>query len=103
MIEKAKKCLLVETILLSGKKKSHHLAFRKMENKKLTFIDLFAGIGGIRLGFEEACRTLEFRSKCIFSSEIKPHAISVYKENFKDKKIHGDITKIDAKNIPDFD
>jgi DNA (cytosine-5)-methyltransferase 1 len=75
-----------------------------MKNKqKLTFIDLFAGLGGIRLGFEEACRTLGFRSKCIFSSEIKPHAISVYKENFKDKKIHGDITKIDAKNIPNFD
>lgn len=74
-----------------------------MESKKLTFIDLFAGIGGIRLGFEETCRTLGFRSKCVFSSEIKPHAISVYKKNFKDKKIHGDITKIDAKNIPDFD
>lgn len=75
----------------------------KSKNKFFTFIDLFAGIGGIRLGFEEACRVLGFRSKCIFSSEIKPHAISVYKENFKDKKIHGDITKIDAKNIPDFD
>ena len=67
-----------------------------MESKKITFIDLFAGIGGIRLGFEEACRTLGFRSKCIFSSEIKPHAISVYKKILiiKTKKFMGILLKL---------
>lgn len=75
-------------------------------NKKqtnFTFIDLFAGLGGMRIGFEEACKKLGLRSKCVFSSEIKSHAISVYKENFKDRQVYGDITQIDTKDIPDFD
>ncbi len=71
--------------------------------KNITFIDLFAGIGGIRLGFENACKEIGLSTNCVFSSEIKSHAISVYKENFKEEKVHGDITQIDAKSIPDFD
>jgi DNA (cytosine-5)-methyltransferase 1 len=73
------------------------------KQKEFTFIDLFAGIGGIRLGFEQACQDLGFNGKCIFTSEIKPHAIKVYKENFGDNNIHGDITQVNAKDIPDFD
>jgi DNA (cytosine-5)-methyltransferase 1 len=61
-----------------------------------TFIDLFAGIGGIRLGFEYA------GGKCIFSSEIDKFAQQTYKSNFKED-IFGDITKIDASSIPKFD
>lgn len=72
-------------------------------NKQITFIDLFAGIGGTRIGFEEACKNLGFKSKCVFTSEIKEHAIKAYRENFSTDKIHGDITQIDAKFIPDFD
>jgi DNA (cytosine-5)-methyltransferase 1 len=71
--------------------------------KNFKFIDLFAGMGGIRIGFEEACRDIGFGSQCVFSSEIKPHAISVYKENFQEKDVFGDITKIEASDIPDFD
>lgn len=70
---------------------------------KLKFIDLFAGIGGFRLGFEAACKHKKVQYECVFSSEIKKSAISVYKENFNDEKIHGDITKIDEKSIPKFD
>ena len=45
----------------------------------LRFIDLFAGIGGIRKGFELACKAKGLKSRCVFTSEIKPHAIEVLK------------------------
>lgn len=60
------------------------------------FIDLFAGIGGIRLGFESV------GGKCVFSSEWDEKACMTYKANFYDQPA-GDITKIKAKDIPDFD
>ena len=41
--------------------------------------------------------------ECVFTSEIKSHAISIYRENFGHDFIHGDITKINARKIPDFD
>lgn len=63
---------------------------------KFTFIDLFAGIGGIRLGFEAV------GGKCIFSSEFDEDACKTYEANFGEHPA-GDITKIDASNIPDFD
>jgi DNA (cytosine-5-)-methyltransferase len=63
---------------------------------KFTFIDLFAGIGGIRLGFEAV------GGKCVFSSEFDKDACTTYKANFGDYPF-GDITKIDADKIPDFD
>ena len=68
----------------------------------IRFIDLFAGMGGFRLGFEQAAQQLGIKAQCLFSSEIKPHAIKVYQENFNDY-VHGDITKIQATDIPDFD
>ena len=68
----------------------------------IKFIDLFAGIGGIRLGFEQACKKAKIKSEWVFTSEIKPHAIEVLKQNHNEK-IDGDITQIEAKNIPDFD
>jgi DNA (cytosine-5)-methyltransferase 1 len=71
--------------------------------RQLRFIDLFAGLGGIRLGFEQACSESNFKAKCVFSSEIKPYAIEAYKSNFKEENVDGDITKIDATTIPDFD
>ena len=59
------------------------------------FIDLFAGIGGMRLGFEGAgCR-------CVFSSEWDQFSQKTYEANFGEKPA-GDITKIGAKEIPDF-
>lgn len=60
------------------------------------FIDLFAGIGGIRLGFESV------GGYCVFSSEFDEDACTTYQANFGEHPF-GDITKIDAKDIPDFD
>lgn len=67
------------------------------------FIDLFAGLGGIRIGFTQGFSELGIKTKCVFSSEIKKHAIKAYKNYFGDENISGDITKISTKNIPDFD
>ena len=69
----------------------------------LKFIDLFAGIGGIRKGFEIACEKKNITTKCVFTSEIKPYAIDVLRQNHPNEEIHGDITKIKASDIPDFD
>lgn len=64
-------------------------------------IDLFAGIGGIRLGFEQAFKN---EIETVFVSEIDNNAQKTYKENFEDDfKISGDITKIDENDIPNFD
>lgn len=59
------------------------------------FIDLFAGIGGIRLAFEPY-------GQCVFSSEWDSKAKETYEINFGEKP-HGDITQIDAIEIPDHD
>lgn len=74
-----------------------------MKEITVKYIDLFAGIGGIRLGLENACQRLNINFDCVFTSEIKPSAISVYQDNFETEKIAGDITKISADNIPNFD
>ena len=58
-----------------------------------TFIDLFAGIGGMRLAFESA------GCKCIFSSEWNKFSQQTYKENFGETP-NGDITKVDVDIIP---
>ena len=60
------------------------------------FIDLFAGIGGTRLAFEAV------GGECVFSSEWDKDAQKTYAANFKEAP-HGDITKIKATDIPDFD
>ena len=67
------------------------------------FIDLFAGMGGTRIGFELALSKLSLQHQCVFTSEIKPHAITAYKTNFGNEKIYGDITEITPTSIPDFD
>ena len=73
------------------------------QEKVLRFIDLFAGIGGIRCGLEQAAREKGIIPVCVMTSEIKPYAVSVLKDNHPTETITGDITKIDTKNIPDFD
>ena len=70
---------------------------------KVKYIDLFSGMGGIRLGFSQACDELGLSHECVFSSEIKPYAIDIYKYNFNENHVHGDITQIDANDIPKFD
>ena len=77
--------------------------YKKLSGEPVKFIDLFAGLGGIRLGFAEAFKKHNLNTQCVFSSEIKPYAIQAYTKYFKDSKVDGDITKIDSKDIPDFD
>lgn len=62
-------------------------------------IDLFAGIGGIRLGFEQAFKDIE----CVFTSEIDKHAVQTYQANFGNEIVYGDITQIDEESIPNHD
>lgn len=70
----------------------------KVAKGDFTFIDLFAGIGGIRLGFESA------GGQCVFTSEWDPYAQRTYIANFgAAHPIAGDITEVDAAAIPDHD
>jgi DNA (cytosine-5)-methyltransferase 1 len=61
-----------------------------------TFIDLFAGLGGFRLAVES------FGGKCVFSSDFDASVADVYEANFGERPA-GDITKIDAADIPKHD
>ena len=65
-------------------------------NQPLTFIDLFAGIGGIRIPFDEN------GLRCVFSSEWDQEAAKSYAANFGETPA-GDITKIKASSIPAHD
>lgn len=64
-----------------------------------TFIDLFAGIGGLRRGFES------IGGKCVFTSEWDKYSQKTYAANFPndDHEINGDITKVDVEDIPGHD
>lgn len=63
---------------------------------KYKFIDLFCGIGGFRIGLERN------GGKCVFSSDIDSFAQQTYHDNFGETPV-GDITKVEAKDIPSFD
>lgn len=66
------------------------------------FIDLFCGLGGIRIGFEQALADFGLVGKCVFSSDIKPAAIKAYTKNFNHNP-KCDITKVSPASIPNFD
>lgn len=74
-----------------------------MGNKKIKFIDLFAGLGGIRLGFENVFNGLGYETECVMTSEIKPYAVKTLEHNFKHDFLAGDIFDIRNEFIPDFD
>ena len=69
----------------------------KPKNKIYKTIDLFAGIGGIRLGFEQTNRV-----KNVFSAEIDKYACQTYETNFGENP-YCDITQLNEKKLPDFD
>ena len=67
-------------------------------NSTFTFVDLFAGIGGLRRGFES------IGGSCVFTSEWNTYAQLTYKANYRsDDKIEGDITKVRAEAVPEHD
>jgi len=69
----------------------------KQAAQSFTFIDLFAGIGGIRIPFDEV------GGQCVFTCEWDSYACKTYAMNFGGENIHGDITKINSDGIPDHD
>lgn len=71
-------------------------AVKSTLKSQFTFIDLFAGIGGLRIGFQNA------GGRCVFSSECDKHAQATYLANHGELPF-GDITKIPADDIPDHD
>lgn len=66
----------------------------------IRFVDLFAGVGGIRLGFEQAMKELGMQAQCVLSSEIDKYAQETYALNFGEKP-QGDIYQV--KDVPEFD
>jgi DNA (cytosine-5)-methyltransferase 1 len=66
----------------------------------IRFVDLFAGTGGIRIGFEQACVEFGIDNECVYSSEIDKNACASYELNFGHNP-YSDITKVDA--LPEFD
>ena len=71
---------------------------RAATSDDFTFIDLFAGIGGMRLAFEE------HGGRCVFTSEWDKYAQKTYLANFAvDHDMAGDITQVSAEDIPDHD
>lgn len=79
----------------------YRLEFHKpnpVQPEAFRFIDLFAGIGGMRKGFESA------GGRCVFTSEWDKYAQRTYNANFHDEHdIAGDITQVDADDIPSHD
>ena len=74
----------------------YDIPFPPPENPDFRFIDLFAGIGGFRIAFQE------LNGKCVFSSEWNKYAKKTYDANFGEVPF-GDITKIDERKISDHD
>ena len=70
--------------------------------KLIKYIDLFCGIGGFRYASEKAFNNLGIQGKCVFSSDIDKYAQEAYEANFGERP-RGDITKIPASEISDFD
>ena len=68
----------------------------------IRFIDLFTGIGGMRRGFVNTCRRNGLEAECVFTSEIKPHAVKILSQIYPDEIVHGDITE-NASMILGFD
>lgn len=74
-----------------------------MKSNTVKFIDLFAGLGGIRLGFEKAFKDSGMETECVLTSEIKTYAVKTLQHNFPHDFLAGDIFEIHNEFIPDFD
>jgi DNA (cytosine-5)-methyltransferase 1 len=85
-------CISDAILQMLGKQKID----RSFHNASFTFIDLFAGIGGMRIAFENA------GGRCGYSNEWNKYCQQTYFANFGDQP-DGDITKVNAASIPDHD
>jgi len=71
--------------------------------KTVSFYDLFAGIGGMRIGFEKGCKKLNIKTKCIGSCDNKKSAVDVYNQIFKTSEHPKNVEDIKIKDLPNFD
>lgn len=83
-----------ESLVLQEIRRQLSRPSRVREGLGFRFIDLFAGIGGFRAGFES------IGGQCVFTSEWDEHSQRTYRANFGDHDIAGDIVKIPASRIP---
>ena len=94
LFKKAAQNVLGETFKkIEANKFLWDVPFSPVENPKFTFIDLFAGIGGMRIAFQK------LGGRCVFSSEWDKHSQQSYFENFGEMPF-GDITKINETDVP---
>src|SRR5690606_38773504 len=97
-LKKRIRSTLKKSKFYQNKSQFYNLIFDDIEfkpdlNPKFTFIDLFAGIGGTRLGFQQN------GGACVFSSEFDKHAQDTYQTNYGELPF-GDITSINPESIP---
>lgn len=92
-LQEPKKAVYQQLLDLVNRKKQSN------DNSAFSFIDLFAGIGGMRFGFEE------IGGKCVYTSEWNKYSVQTYMANFPctEHPVEGDITKVEAKDIPKHD
>ena len=67
----------------------------------LRFIDLFSGLSGIRIGFENAARKIGIETSCVLTSEVKPIAIEALSHRYPDEKVDYDVYDVNADLFPD--
>lgn len=67
----------------------------------MRFIDLFAGLSGIRIGFEQAAADLRVPTECVLTSEIKPAAIEALQHRYPNEKVDYNIYDVHAEMIPE--
>lgn len=75
---------------------------KRVVTNEIRFVDLFCGIGGFRFAADRSFESLGLHGNCVFSCDIDSFAQKSYEANFGEKP-SGDITKINASDIPDFD
>ena len=102
-VAKPEKIELIDTTFTEKAINIKNNGKKQNSSKIIKFVDLFAGLGGIRLGFEQAFNSRGFETECVLTSEIKPYAVEALHDNFKQDNLQGDIHKIDTLDIEDFD
>ncbi|CAA6816970.1 MAG: DNA-cytosine methyltransferase (EC [uncultured Sulfurovum sp.] len=76
---------------------------KKKSKQTCKIIDIFAGMGGMHLGLEQAFKKYGIETECVMTSEIKASAIDALNHNFEHQLFYGDISKVEVKDIPNFD